>query len=137
MIVVDTGVVVALVDADDRWHPAARTLFEADPAGWVLPWAILPEVDYLLGAHVGRKAQAAFHDDLAKGAFLVEWGRHEDLIRARDLHRKYARLHLGLVDGVVAATAERLGARAIATLDVRHFGALVLRGRPRLLPRDG
>jgi predicted nucleic acid-binding protein len=136
LIVIDTGVLVALVDADDRWHEAARTLFDADPDGWVLPWAILPEVDYLLGAHVGRKAQAAFQDDLAAGAFIVEWGRKEDLSRARDLHRKHGRLHLGLVDGVVAAVAERLGARAIATLDFRHFGALVLRGRPKLLPRD-
>jgi len=31
------------------------------------------------------------------------------------------------------ATAERRKAEAIATLDLRHFGAIVLRGRPRLL----
>jgi len=32
--------------------------------------------------------------------------------------------------------AERLAADAIATLDVRHFGAFPIRGNPRLLPRD-
>jgi hypothetical protein len=42
----------------------------------------------------------------------------------------------GLVDGVVVAVAERLGAEAIATLDLRHFGAIAIQGRPRLLPRD-
>jgi hypothetical protein len=34
------------------------------------------------------------------------------------------------------AVAERIRARAIATLDLRHFGAVAIRGRPRLLPRD-
>ncbi len=36
----------------------------------------------------------------------------------------------------VMAVAERLRASAIATLDLRHFGVVTLRGRPRLLPRD-
>jgi predicted nucleic acid-binding protein len=45
-------------------------------------------------------------------------------------------LELGLVDAVVVATAERLKAEAIATLDLRHFGAVAIKGNPRLLPRD-
>ena len=43
---------------------------------------------------------------------------------------------MGLVDAVVMATAERLGARAIATLDLRHFAAVAILGNPILLPRD-
>ncbi len=45
-------------------------------------------------------------------------------------------LGLGLVDGVVIAVSERLRAQAIATLDLRHFGAVSIQGSPRLLPRD-
>jgi hypothetical protein len=41
------------------------------------------------------------------------------------------------VDAVVMAVAERLGADAIATLDRRHFGAVTLRGSPRLVPDAG
>ena len=137
MIVADTGAVVALVDADDRHHEALQELFAADPSQWVIPWAALPEIDYLLATHVGAKAQDAFLADLAQGAFAVEWGRPEDLERASALHAKYRALRLGLVDGAVIAVAERLRAKAIATLDVRHFGAVVIRGRPKLLPRDG
>ena len=136
MIVADTGAVVALVDADDRHHDAMVRLYEADPAAWVLPWAILPEVDYLLAHHVGADAARAFLDDLADGAFAIEWGTAEDLRRASELDDQYAALRLGLVDSVVAAVAERLGARAIATVDLRDFGALALRGAPKLLPRD-
>jgi len=36
----------------------------------------------------------------------------------------------------VMAIAERLEVEAIATLDVRHFGAVKLRGGPALWPRD-
>ena len=43
---------------------------------------------------------------------------------------------LGLVDSVVLATAERLGARAIATLDIRDFAPVELDGGPELWPRD-
>lgn len=135
-MIADTGAVVALVDADDCHHEALRGLFEADPSAWVLPWAILPEVDYLLATHVGRRAEALFLEDLARGAYAVEWGEPEDLERACELAARYGDLELGLVDGAVIAVAERLGAEAIVTLDLRDFGAVEIRGRPRLLPRD-
>ena len=64
----------------------------------VLPWAILPEVDYLVASELGSRAHA--------------------------IGRKYRALNLGFVDAVVIATAERLRADAIATLDLRHFGAV-------------
>jgi hypothetical protein len=136
LIVADTGAILALVDADDRHHEALRDLFEEDPDAWVLPWAILPEVDYLLMAHVGQKAEEAFLADLAAAVYRVEWGDEADLKRSREITHRYRALKLGLVDGAVIAVAERLGAKAIATLDLRHFGAVAIKGRPRLLPRD-
>lgn len=136
MIVADTGALVALIDADDRHHGSLRALFEEDPDAWVVPWAVLPEVDYLLATRVGRRAQQAFLADLAEGAYHVEWGRLEDLERARELDARHRSLGLGLVDAAVIALAERLAAGAIATLDLRHFGAVEIGGGPRLLPRD-
>lgn len=135
MIVADTGAVLALVDADDRHHATLLDLFERDPE-WILPWAILPEVDYLLAAHVGVEAEMAFLQDLAEGRYLVEAGDPEDFARAYEFCTRYRDLRLGLVDGIVAAVAERLNSPAIATLDLRHFGAIEIRGRPKLLPRD-
>jgi predicted nucleic acid-binding protein len=136
MIVVDTGVMIALLDASEQMHPVVRDLHEANQDGWVLPWAILPEVDYLAARHLGVKAQDAFLADIADGSLAVEWGRDEDLAAARRICTRYRALKIGLVDAVVMATAERLNA-AIATLDLRHFGAVSLKGGPRLLPRDG
>lgn len=136
MIVADTGAILALLDADDAHHAVVRDLYLGDPDAWVMPWAILPEVDYLARRALGHEAARAFHDDVARGAFAVEWHGEADLARAAELDRLHAALGLGLVDGVVMAAAERLGAAAIATLDLRHFGAVTLRGAPQLYPRD-
>lgn len=136
MIVADTGAIVALIDADDRHHDRLRTAFEAHPGGWIVPWAILPEVDYLLLHHVGAGAELAFVRDVAEGRWSIEWGQDADVSRAADLCERHRGLRLGLVDGVVMSMAERLRADAIATLDERHFGAVKLSRPVRLLPRD-
>jgi predicted nucleic acid-binding protein len=136
VIVADTGAILALIDRSDRHHRALRTLYESDPTAWMLPWAILPEVDYLVGAHVGARAQEAFLADLADGSFTVAWGQESDLDVAQRLAERYPKLRIGLVDAVVIATATRFKARAIATLDLRHFAAIAIPGNPRLLPRD-
>jgi len=136
MIVADTGAIVALIDRSDRHHGALMALYDEDPSRWVVPWAILPEVDYLVSSYLGPPAEAAFLADLAAGVFNVEWGREDDLTRAHALARQYSALGLGLVDGVVIGIAERMRAEAIATLDYRHFGAVRIRGNPALWPRD-
>ena len=136
MIVADTGAIVALIDRSDRHHAALRTLYEQDPAAWLLPWAILPEVDYLVGAHVSARAQDAFLADIADGSFAVSWGDESDLDAARRLSERYRALRIGLVDAVVIATAIARKANAIATLDLRHFAAVPIPGNPKLFPRD-
>ncbi len=136
MIVADTGAIVALLDAGDRHHASLREIYLRYPDRWVLPWAILPEVDYLVATQLGANAQAVFLGDLAGGAFAVEWGQEPDLDAAARICQRYADLRLGLVDGIVIAMTERLGASAVATLDLRHFGAIAIAGQPKLLPRD-
>lgn len=135
-IIADTSAVLALIDADDAHHEEILEVWERTADEWVLPWAVLPEIDYLLRQHVGAAAARLFLDDICAGAFIVEHSQPADLVRARDVDAQYAALNVGLVDGVVAAQAERLRSRAIATFDVRHFGALELAGAPVLYPRD-
>ena len=82
MIVADTGAILALIDTSDRHHDDVLGLYDDDPAQWILPWTFLPEVDYLVGAHIGEKAQRAWLEDLATGAFQIEWGVDADVKRA-------------------------------------------------------
>jgi uncharacterized protein len=136
VIVVDTGALLALMDRDEAHHDAVRGLFSGDSEACVVPWAVLPEVDYLVATHLGSRVQALWLDDLATGFIDVHWGGSDELVRARAIQKQYGALKLGLVDAVVMATAESLGASAIATLDLRRFGAVTLKGAPRLYPRD-
>jgi predicted nucleic acid-binding protein len=136
VIVADTGAILALLDADEQHHAVLRREYERAPESWLLPWAILPEVDYLAATRLGEQVARAFLADLADGAFAIAAEVAEDLPRAEQLDRKYRALKLGLVDAVVIAVAERIRAEAIATLDLRHFGAVTIRGTPKLLPRD-
>jgi uncharacterized protein len=135
VVVADTSAIVALLDEDDRHHASLQALFLENPNTWLLPWAILPEVDYLAATALGGRAQELWLDDLVSGAYAVEWERDGDLAAARALTKRYAALNLGLVDAVVMAVAERLRAD-IATLDLRHFGAVTLKHAVRLFPRD-
>src|SRR5437870_1041239 len=107
MILADTGAVVALIDADDVHHEAVRTWYEAEPEDWVLPWAVLPEIDYLLSTNIGVDAERAFVMDVAESRYVIEWGDPVDLLRASELCTKYRGLSFGLVDAVVMALAER------------------------------
>ncbi|WP_419164958.1 type II toxin-antitoxin system VapC family toxin [Candidatus Palauibacter sp.] len=136
MIVADTSAIVGLLDRGARDHETIRNAYENRPGEWILPWAILPELDYIVEARLGAVVAAALREDLAEGRFMIEWGRLADLRRAADLHATYRSLRLGLVDGAVMAVAERLRARAIVTIDLRDFGAVSLDGQPQLWPRD-
>lgn len=135
-VIVDTGALVALIDADDRHHDVLRRAFARAPERWLVPWAVLPEVDHFLASRLGRRAARAFRADVAASRLQVEWRGEVDLVRAAEIDAAHADLDLGLVDCVVMAQAERLGAHAIATLDLRDFAAVPLRGSPALWPRD-
>ncbi len=136
MIVADTSALLGLLDRGSRSHGALAEAFRACRDQWVLPWAILPELDYMIPRTVGPAVHRAFHADLEEGCFAVEWGGWSDVRRALELDRAHRSLSFGLVDGVVMAVAERLEAQAIATLDLRDFGAVKLKGQPAIWPRD-
>ena len=112
MVVADTGAILALLDRSDRHHAALRRLYEQDRDAWIVPWAVLPEADYLIASELGDRAAQVWFDDLVNGRFVVEWGTDADLRAAHALARRYSSLQLGLVDTVVMAIAARRTADA-------------------------
>lgn len=135
-VVADTGAILALLDGDAEEHDSLRDLYRRSASEWVIPWATLPEIDHLARVRLGSDTARAFREDVAAGRFHIEWNHKADLARAVELERTHAALDLGFVDAIVLAIAERLEARAIATLDLRDFGAVRLRTSPALWPRD-
>lgn len=122
-VVLDTGILYAYYDRDDRWHPPSRQLLETERGGLVVPAPVIPEVDHLLGHRLGTAAQEEFYRGLVAGYFVADLPR-EGYDRVLDLNRRYRDLGLGFVDAAVLAIAERLGLGRIATADRRHFGAV-------------
>jgi predicted nucleic acid-binding protein len=138
VIVVDTSVVVAFMNAaDDNHATVAGWLDGLDDDLWTTP-LIVAEIDHLVAARGGRAAQRAFHRDLVAGAYLVEWWPGA-IASVAKIAERYADTGLGLADASLVALAERIGTIEIASLDARHFRAVrpLAGGKAfRLLPAD-
>ncbi|HEV8130623.1 MAG TPA: PIN domain-containing protein [Acidobacteriota bacterium] len=96
----------------------------------IVPGLILAEVDYFLRDNRAamRKLVAEIFDPGTR--YEYELPLPSDIVRALELDAKFGKLNLGLVDGTVAAVAERRHVYRILTTDRRHFGTL--RVGPRL-----
>jgi predicted nucleic acid-binding protein len=118
-LILDTGPLVAMLDASDPDHERCAELIQGSTEPRVVPVCVLVETEYLL--RPWPLAFAALLAEFDSGALSlldlsVRW-----LLRAGELVRGYHDLPLGLVDATVIAAAEMLSEPKIATLDRRHF----------------
>ncbi|MEW6777104.1 MAG: PIN domain-containing protein [Bdellovibrionota bacterium] len=120
-MIVDSGVLYAFADADDRWREPVRRLFENTRVPLLVPYTILPEVLYMVNKALGAKSELDLLLDLTQGPFQIVWPEPEDFHRCIEILREYSDADLGFVDASVVAIAERLGIRRIATTDRRDF----------------
>jgi predicted nucleic acid-binding protein len=90
----------------------------------VVPALVLAEVDYFLrdDRRALRKLVAEVFD--ARTRYDYEPPRPADVVRALELDAKFAELNIGLVDGTVAAVAERRQVYRVLTTDRRDFGTI-------------
>ena len=96
----------------------------------VVPGLVLAEVDYFLRENRAamRKLVAEIFDPGTRYEYELPTG--SDMVRALELDAKFKALNLGLVDGTVAAVAERRRIYRVLTTDRRDFSAI--RVGPRL-----
>lgn len=96
----------------------------------VVPGLVLAEVDYVLRDNRAamRKLVAEVFDPGTR--YEYELPLPSDIVRGLEIDAKFGRLNLGLVDGTVAAVAERRRVYRILTTDRRDFAAI--RVGPRL-----
>ncbi|HEY0637759.1 MAG TPA: PIN domain-containing protein [Pseudonocardiaceae bacterium] len=127
MIVADTGPLVAAANRRDTHHARCTQLLESHTDQVVVPAPVVVEVCQILASRCGTHAEAIFLTALGDQELRVEELVPADYRRAAELTAQYAALPLGAVDACVIATAERLGAVDVATLDRRHFRVV----RPR------
>ena len=134
-VILDTGIVYAFYDRSDAWHARARALVENEQRGLILPAAVIPEVDWLLGQRLGGRSRLAFYEGITNGAYLVADLPRAGYARVAELNRRFEDLELGFVDAAIVALAEALDLSRIATTDRRHFATLAEALSLELLPR--
>jgi len=93
-------------------------------AAVIVPGLVLAEVDYFLRSErrAMRKLVAEIFDPSTR--YEYEAPMPTDIARGLELDAKFEGLDLGLVDGVVAAVAERRRIYRVLTTDRRDLGAV-------------
>jgi predicted nucleic acid-binding protein len=123
-LVLDTGPLLAALDAADPDHRRCAKLLSETDEDLVVPILVLAELDYWCHQRLGVAAWLTFLEDLLAGAYWLEPATTADLTRCHDLQARYSDQSLGVVDASVLALVERLGETKLATLDHRHFAVL-------------
>ncbi|MDX6385276.1 MAG: uncharacterized protein QOK48_2849 [Blastocatellia bacterium] len=116
----DTGFLLAVIDADDALHAACTTALETESAP-LLPDVVLPELAYLILRELGYPVLTSLLRSIASGELIQVKSTPHDLERAAEILEKYADSRVDFVDCAIVAMAERLNLNKILTVDRRHF----------------
>lgn len=123
-LVLDTGPIIAMLDAADPEHKRCVAMVEQVGEDLVVPAPVLVEVDYWLVKLYGTAPWQTFVEDIASGAYRLHHLDESDLVRSAELEHTYESLDLGMVDAAVMVTCERLGETKVATLDRSDFAVV-------------
>lgn len=118
-LLVDTGPLYALADKSEPDHKKVKTFFESQRELLIVPWAILPELAYLLSDRIGPQAELAMVHSLNQKELTIEGINQKDMVRCEQILSDYP--DFGLVDSITMAMAERLKIKQIVTFDHRDF----------------
>ena len=126
VLIADTGGLLRALasrpDGRPSWPEYASALCSASLV--IVPSLVLAEVDYFLRGHreAMRRLVAEVFDPST--TYEYEAATPADIVRALHIDAHFQDLRLGLVDGTVAAIAERRGVYRVLTIDRRDFTAL-------------
>jgi len=116
-IIVDTGPLVALFNARDEHHAAAKAVLESSPALLLTTWPVVTEACHFLN-QAGKRALLTF---IRRGALRLESLSVDDLRKLDELLARYDRMDFA--DATLVLIAEKTGITEIFTIDRRDFEA--------------
>lgn len=130
----DTGAILALLDRNDRWHPACVEAFASLRLPLITSAAVLTELFHLVGDNPHEvKAAWSF---VRSGALSVAPIVHEDLAELERLMAKYADRPMDFADATLVLLARREAITTVFTVDFNDFATYRIEGRRkfRMLP---
>jgi predicted nucleic acid-binding protein len=119
--VIDAGILYSLVDSADSNHDRAVAALQAETQAIVVPQVILPEICYLIGSRLGAAQETAFVRYLVDSDWRLEPLADADFARVIGLMSEHTTSAIGFVHAAVAATAERMAATRIYTLNPHPY----------------
>jgi uncharacterized protein len=114
--VVDTGLLVALLNRRDTFHDWATTQAARHPRPWRTCEAVLAEAFHLLGS----RGAAELTSLLRRRAVLISFSLSENQEPVLNLMRKYAEVPMSLADACIVRMTEVVADPVVLTTD-RHF----------------
>jgi predicted nucleic acid-binding protein len=114
-VLLDTGVIVALLDRSERSHARCVEVIESLVAPLVTCEAVIAEACYLLRGIHG--AADAVLDNVEAGVFEIPFRLTGASRTIRVLMKRYARVPMDLADACLVHLADELGTGRILTLD--------------------
>ena len=114
-VLLDTGVIVALLDRSERFHGTCTEAVEALERPLVTCEAVIAESCYLLRGLPG--AGQAVVANVEKGVFQVPFVLSRSAASVRQLLLKYADVPIDFADACLIHLAGELGTGEILTLD--------------------
>ncbi len=127
MTLTDTGPLVALIDARDRYHALIVASLSAVAWPLVTTEACLTEALYLLNAAAGWSGQKALWQFVEDGGLRVLETPQNGPLRARAYMEQFRDQPCDYADATLLVTAEEMGLRRVFTID-RHVYAYRLPG---------
>jgi predicted nucleic acid-binding protein len=125
-ILIDSGPLIALFDASDKYHKKAINFIKSNKYPLVTTIASITETLHLL--NFNRNAQIDFIEWIHQGAVEIQNIENDDFGRIKDLTDKYRDLPMDFADSCLVYLAEKLSLNTIATID-RDFSIYRIKGR--------
>lgn len=126
---IDTGAILALLDRDDRWHPACVDAFATIRVPLLTSAAVLAELFHLVGDR--RREIAAAWKFLRCGAVTVAPISDGDLAALDALMARYHDRPMDFADATLVHLARRESLSTIFTIDHDDFETYRIEGRRR------
>jgi uncharacterized protein len=128
-VLLDTGPLVALFNADDKHHEAVVTWLAGCDAELHTVEPVLTEAAFFLPA----RQRDALAELAGSGTLQLHQPAAEHFKRIGALLRKYADLDADWADACLVCAAECTGIHHIATLDIRDFSLYRIHGRSKFM----
>jgi len=129
-VVVDSGPIIALFDADDAYHRRALEFVREMRARMVSTMAAVTEAMYVLENSL--QARKNLLEWIQSGALHLTEPTVGDFRRIAELIEKYSDLPMDFTDAVIVALCERMNIHHIASVD-RHFAIYRHKGKTKFV----